>query len=313
MRQRRGKTVAVVALAVLVVLSGCSGAASGGGDAAVSSGGATAQSVDVTREDGGAESKSVEYSDDSGGSSGGDSGDALQIQQRQIIRTGHVTLTVDNFSDTKANLTTAVESRDGFVSDSTQRRRGADGDEYVVGSVTFRVPSENFDETMERIEAAGTVQQSSTKTRDVTDQLVDIEARLENLRAERDRLRQLYQQANDTEDVLAVQRELSQTQERIERLEAQQESLQRQVAYATITVEIREERPDPGPVEQWYDVPLVKAFLDSVSGVGTTLRAIAVVVAYALPYVLTFAGPPVVFVVGYLAYRRGVFARFRPG
>ena len=51
-------------------------------------------------------------------------------------------------------------------------------------------------------------------------QLVDIEARLESLRAERDQLRTLYRQANATDDVLAVQRELSDVQREIERLEA---------------------------------------------------------------------------------------------
>jgi hypothetical protein len=307
MSQHRPSTAALVALAALVVLAGCGGAASGGGQAVRGDGATASMSADATSGDYGAEPEAADGGD--GGSDGGE----LQIRQRQVIRTGHVSLTVENFSDAKANLTAAVESRDGFVSDSTQRRRGVDDETYLVGSVTFRVPAEQFAETMARIEAEGTVRESSTKTRDVTDQLVDIEARLANLRAERDRLRELYAQANDTEAILAVQRELSETQERIERLEARQQSLQRQVAYSTITVEIREERPDPGPVEQWYDVPLVQAFLESVSGVGTTLRAIAVVVAYATPYVLTFAGPPVALAGGYLAYRRGVFGGLRTG
>ena len=297
----RPRTLALVALAVLVVFAGCSGA--GGGGAQVSGDAATA-SMSVEPESGGGGDGAAETESDGA--------DVFDVESRQVIRTGHVTLTVEDFNDTKRNLTAAVESRDGFVSDSTQQRRGVDGDTYLVGTVTFRVPAEEFDATMERIEAAGTVQQSSTQARDVTDQLLDIEARLENLRAERERLRELYQRANDTEDVLAVQRELSATQERIERLEARQQSLQRQVAYSTITVEIREERPDPGPVEQWYDVPLVQAFLESVSGVGTTLRAIAVLAAYALPYVLVFAGPPVLLATGYLAYRRGLFGRVRP-
>jgi hypothetical protein len=304
MSEHRSGTLALVALAALVVLAGCSGAAGGGAQAS-----GDAATASVAPETGG--SGDAEYEADTEDT--GQSSDTLDVQNRQVIRTGTVALTVENFSETKRELTGVVESRDGYVSDSTQERRGVNDDTYIVGTVTYRVPAERFEETMERIEAAGTVERSSTQSRDVTDQLVDIEARLGNLRAERERLRTLYEQANDTQDVLAVQRELSETQERIERLEARQQSLQRQVAYSTITVEIREERPDPGPVEQWYDVPLVQAFLESVSGVGTTLRAIAVVAAYAAPYAIAFAGPPVLLVFGYLAYRRGLLAWSRPG
>ena len=303
MSEHRPGTLALVALAALVVLAGCTGA--GGGGAQVSG---DAVSASVAPESGGGDAG---YEADT--ESSDQSGDVLDVENRQVIRTGTVALTVENFSETRRELTGVVESRDGYVSDSTQERRGVGDDTYIVGTVTYRVPAERFEGTIERIEAAGTVERSSTQSRDVTDQLVDIEARLGNLRAERERLRTLYEQANDTEDVLAVQRELSQTQERIERLEARQQSLQRQVAYSTITVEIREERPAPGPVEQWYDVPLVQAFLESVSGVGTTLRAIAVVAAYAAPYAIAFAGPPVLLVGGYLAYRRGLLAWSRPG
>ncbi|MFB6304355.1 MAG: DUF4349 domain-containing protein, partial [Haloferacaceae archaeon] len=187
-----------------------------------------------------------------------------------------------------------------------RRRHEVTGGTYVTGSVTLRVPRERFGAMMDRAEAAGTVQSSTVQSKDVTDQLVDIEARLENLRAQRERLRTLYERANDTEAVLEVQQRLSETQERIERLEAQKRSLERRVAYSTVRVELREERPEPGPeeIEQWYDVPLVGAFLESVNGVVVVVRAAAVLAAYALPYLLAFGLPPALLVaVGYRRWR----------
>jgi hypothetical protein len=65
------------------------------------------------------------------------------------------------------------------------------------------------------------------------------------------------------------------------------------VAFSTITVHVQEPRPD-APVTQhlpWWETPLVQAFLQSVDGVTTTLRAMAVGVAFALPYVLVFGVP----------------------
>jgi len=74
----------------------------------------------------------------------------------------------------------------------------------------------------------------------VTRRVADLEARLKSLNAERDRLRELYEQANTTEDVLAVQRELADVQREIETTEAQLRTLENQVAYSTVTVDFRE-------------------------------------------------------------------------
>jgi hypothetical protein len=300
MSQNRPNALAIVALAVLVVVAGCSGA--GGGGAAVQGDGATASMDAESAEAGGGDGGEPAEAD---AAAGGGSDDVPQVQDRQVIRTGSVVLTVEDFDGTKRELTEAVESRDGYVSDSGRERRQAGDGSYVVGTVTYRVPAERFDGTMERIEAAGTVERSTTGTRDVTDQLVDIEARLENLRAERDRLRELYDQANTTEDVLAVQRELSDVQGEIERLEARQQSLENQVAYSTLTVRLEEPRPTPDRVapDRWYDTPVLSAFMQSVDGVVVVARAFVVGFAFALPYLLAF-GLPVV-VAGAVLWRLG--------
>lgn len=212
------------------------------------------------------------------------------IEQRQVIYTGNVVLQVDDFASARQNLTAAARDQGGFVSDSRARLHDAEDTTYRTGVVVLRVPRENFSTLMAHVEAGGTVRNSETSSQDVTDQLVDIEARLESLRTQRDRLRDLYASANDTEAVLAVERRLSEVQTEIERLEARQQSLQRQVAFSTITVELREDRPEP-EVERWYDVGVIGAFLASVDGVGATLRALSVGFAYALPYLFVFGAP----------------------
>lgn len=290
---RSRRTFAALLVAALIVLAGCSGAGGDGGEAA------DLAATEAAEQAAGAPAEEAPSEADGGSDDG-----APQVQDRQVIRTGRVTLTVDDYERARRNLSRAVEEMDGFVSDSTRRTHEVRGGTYVTGSVTLRVPNERFDAAMDRAESMGTVERAETNSEDVTDRLVDVEARLSNLRSERERLRTLYDRANDTEDVLAVQRRLSETQERIERLEAQQRSLERQVTYSTITVDLNEERPDPGPdaVQKWYDVPLVGAFLESVHGVTVALRALAVLAAYALPYLLVFLGP--VALVGGLAVRR---------
>jgi hypothetical protein len=286
------ETLAVLGLALLLALAGCSGfggptAKSGNGN------GPTAQYAGGNG-NGAGDGSTSDAADD--GAVLDSSAAETTVRQRQLIRTGEIRLRVNDTDGTSEAVRSLAAERDGFVSGSNVESHERHNGTLRTARIVIRVPSEEFDATVAEIESMGTVRTARTSTEDVTDQLVDIEARLENLRAERDRLRELYQQANETEDVLAVQRELADVQKEIERLEARRASLERDVAYSTITVHITEEPPDPPepePDPAWYETGLVAAFLSSVDGVVTTIRALAVAGAYLAPYALVF-GPPLV-------------------
>ncbi|WP_049900373.1 DUF4349 domain-containing protein [Halococcus agarilyticus] len=293
------RSVAAVALALLVVLAGCGGFSAGGGsdggEAASAGGGGGDQSAGSS---GGADS----LANTAGGSAadtGGNNGQALQAN-RAIVKTAHVRLEVENFSTARGNITSATRRLGGYVGASSESTRGENGNR-TAGQVVLRVPSRNFSALYDRVQATGTVLSANTNTSDVTEQLVDLEARLENLRAQRQRLRNLYENASDTEAVLKVQERLSNTQSEIERLEAQLQSLENRITLSTITVELTEPADDPVVAGAWYDVGVLDAFLDSIGGVVTTLRAAVVAVAYLAPYLLVFGVP---ILLGYLAYRR---------
>ena len=297
----RYRVLIPLALVLLVTLAGCGAANVGsGGDGARQSG--QSGSADL-----GGGTAMPEATQSAGGGDGGGGGSAaplqMQVQSRSIIRTGHVTLEVERFDRSRHNLTRATKRYGGFVGATHEENHAVDNESYATGRVVLRVPRENYSALSAEVMSEGRVLEASNETEDVTEQLVDLEARLENLRSERDRLRELYQKANETEDVLAVEKRLSEVQTEIERIEARQQSLRRQVAYSTITVELREPRPDPGPFERsrWYDTPIPSAFVDSVHGVAVVLRALVVGFAYALPYLIVFA--PVA-AVGYLGWRR---------
>ena len=303
------RAVSVIALAVLVILAGCSaGSGGGGGDAGVAgSGGESYEQADAEADRPQATATGVptEAASASGGDAdgSGSAGDA-QRANRDIIRTGTVAVEVADFESAQSNLTSTVQGYSGFVSDTRQDRREIGNETWVRGEVVLRVPSENFDALVDDTRNLGEVQSVETNSRDVTDQLVDIEARLENLRAERDQLRALYEQANTTEDVLAVQRELSDVQQEIERLEARQQSLQNQVAFSTLTVRLQEPRPQPDRFapDRWYDTPVISAFLESVAGAAVALRAAVVGFAFALPYLVVFGIPLTVVGIGFRRY-----------
>jgi len=267
------RSVALVVLAaVLLLTAGCLG---GGGPGAQADGGGNGNGNGNGNENDDAAAQSQEVGADA------DRGE-IQASQRSIIRSGSVELEVDDFDDTRRTLTGTVREYGGFVSNSRIETNERDNETYKSGEIVVRVPKGNFSIVVNQTRTLGDLQSVNIESEDVTDQLVDLNARLENLRAERERLRALYGNATDTAAVLDVQDELS--------LEAEKKSLERRVALSTLRVQMREPQPDSEPIdaEDWTDTPVPVAFLESVNDVLTSLQTLIVAIAYALPYLVVY-------------------------
>ncbi len=119
-----------------------------------------------------------------------------------------------------------------------QDHRSPEGIAHQI-SLTLRVPQIQLDSVLADIRVLGTVQQQSITAEDVSDQLVDLEARLKNLRRSEAALLEIMERSGEIADVLEVSRELSTVRESIERMAAQQQSLERQVAYSYIYLTLK--------------------------------------------------------------------------
>jgi hypothetical protein len=222
----------------------------------------------------------------------GESEDSLPaIQGRARIKTGQIALQVEDFDAARSALTSRARQHGGYVSDVSRRQHRNGNRTWSTGELTIRVTAENFSALRDDAKGSGVVLREDVSTRDVTDQLVDLNARIENLERQRDRLRTLYDRANETEELLAIQGQLSDVQGEIERLEARRKSLRQQVSYSTLTVELREPRPGSPRVElpSYHERPLVDAFVSSINGVIVLAQAALVTAAYALPYLVVLA------------------------
>ena len=106
-------------------------------------------------------------------------------------------------------------------------------------TLTLRVPAERFEETLVRIrEMGGTVVGESTQEQDVTSQVVDLEARIDNLTASEASYRVLAERAEAVDDVLAVQSRLDAVRGQIEQLQAQLDNVSGQAALSTLVVRL---------------------------------------------------------------------------
>ena len=276
---------------MLVVLAGCGTGGSGGdaGDAAPNGSGGGSGNGGAGSGGGAATEQAARDSNGGGAATG------AQAAERALIRDGTIRLEVTEYDAARANLSAAVAANGGFVAESSEEVHEVDNETFTTGRIVFRVPAGNFSAFFERVGAAGEVLSSQSTTEDVTDRLVDLRARLSNAEAERDRLRSLYESANETDDVLAVSEKLSEAQERVERLEAKLAALEGRVALSTVTVHLREPGPEPATTEAglaFHERNVVEAFAGSVAGVVRLGRSAVVALAYALPY-LVVVGVPV--------------------
>ena len=152
--------------------------------------------------------------------------------ERQIVSQASLTIEVRNVNAATTQLRGLVESTGGFI----EHISTSGGPNPEFGSAVVRVPGERFVETLDRIEGLGRPLEQSLGQRDVTGQVIDLEARLRSERSAEQSLLKLLDRAASVTDVLTVERELSRVRATVERLQGELEYLQRSVALATIAV-----------------------------------------------------------------------------
>jgi len=287
----------VLAVVLLVVLAGCGGSGSGGDASQATKAGATVTEAEAA---GGGSGVADEGGDDGGAQldSGSDSGRSIdaraKTQARYRIKTARIRLDVESYADARGRLVSETRALGGYVDSETSDRHTRGNETWKTGTLVLRVPSENYEQVIAAAEASGTVVHKETDARDVTERVVDLRARLTNLQSQRDRLRDLYESANDTEAILQVGQRLSEVQGEIERVQGKLQVLENQVAYSTVRIQLQEQPPE-GPVgpqaAAWYETGVIAAFIESVNGVVVVGRMLVVGIAYVAPYTMAFGIP----------------------
>lgn len=159
--------------------------------------------------------------------------DALKGREPLIVRSGQLNLEVAVLDDALAAAERAVVAAGGYVAAS--QRQG--DDENAGAMVTFRIPVERWEPTLAELRTVGAkVLLEQTGSEEVTSQVVDLGARLVNLRATESALQAIMAKATKIPDILEVQAQLTGVRGEIEQLTAQKQSLEERAALATLTV-----------------------------------------------------------------------------
>ncbi|HXX46401.1 MAG TPA: DUF4349 domain-containing protein [Candidatus Acidoferrales bacterium] len=165
--------------------------------------------------------------------------EAPQPSGPMIAQTASLTIVANNYDDASAALGRLTASEGGYVQKLTSNART--GESRTV-SATLRVPAKQLDGFLAELRKLGRVEQESQANDEVTDQYVDLQARLKSARASEQRMLQLLQtRTGKLEDVLDAERELARIRGEIESMEGQRVLLAHRVDYATVEVQLREE------------------------------------------------------------------------
>lgn len=209
---------------------------------------------------------------------------------KMIIYNAELSLVVKDSGVAQEDITRMIEGVGGYVSNSSSYT-------YSGGlrriTLTLRLPAEKFNETMTALrDMAMEVTQETIGSQDVTQEYVDLESRLRALEAKAERLEELMEQAEDTEAVLAVYEQLSQTQIEIEQTKGRMQYLERSAAMATITVSLTPDAlSQPIEVAGWRPGGVAKeSFQALIKAFQWLINALIRVVILVLPVMLFLGG-----------------------
>lgn len=157
--------------------------------------------------------------------------------ERKIVKTGYITLEVEDIAETISEVTKVADELGGYVVSSHK----SEGEKQVSGSVRIRIPADRFDEAFDRLrQLAINVPHESTTSKDITEEYIDLEARLHNLEATEAQYLALLEKAETVEEMLKVQQALSNVRGQIEQIEGRIRYLERTSDMALIEVTLRE-------------------------------------------------------------------------
>ena len=162
--------------------------------------------------------------------------------ERKIIREGDIRFETNNAEETKDLISKAVSDFKGYISsDNVYTYK-----DKVEHRIVIRVPAGNFDSLLNKISAsARKIESKNINVLDVTEEFVDIEARIRTKKDLENRYKELLKKATKVEELLAIEKEIGTLRADIESIEGRLKYLSDRVFYSTLTVTFYEKTAVP--------------------------------------------------------------------
>jgi hypothetical protein len=208
------------------------------------------------------------------------------VDNRKIVRTGHVALVVTTYDEARAQLDVIVQQAGGFI-DST--RVSHHEGRVSQAELVLRIPASAFGGLLPALRALGEIQSETTDASDITDQYVDVSARLASARALEKRLLELAATGTGrVSEVLEVERELARVRAEVEQYQGTIRMWDDQVALSTLSITLSTKQPEIAapkpPAPPSFGDNVEGAFDRSVEALGDAGEGLAMAAVSLLPW-----------------------------
>lgn len=159
--------------------------------------------------------------------------ETIPITERKLIKEGRVEFKSKDLAETRKQVLHAVEKYKGYVAADNEYnetyRRGS--------SLTMRIPAADFEKFLAEVLAgAETVVSKDINARDVTEEFLDVTARLKTKKELETRYLELLKQAKSVAEILEIEKQANELRAEIESMEGRLKYLENQVTYSTISI-----------------------------------------------------------------------------
>lgn len=234
----------------------------------------------------------------------------VEIKERKIIRNANLRIESGSPQETQKKIVGIANANGGFILESKTLVTDDQVRNQNRFSVILQVPSDKFDSVLAEIrEAGGRVLSETLKGQDVTEEFIDVEARLKAKKVLEERFLEIMKRAGSVKDALEVERELESVRTEIERIEGRRRSLENLTSLSKVTVDVI----PPSAISAsstgfWYQ--LKDALNDGFEGALTFVLLLVRIFITLIPFLLIIV-LPVLLVLRYLwrTYKRNRQAR----
>ena len=220
---------------------------------------------------------------------------------RKLIRTIYLSLQTTEFDSVLSDLSAKTTELGGYIENSSISGNSYYYQSTRYASYTIRIPSDQLDQFVDIVGELGNVTQKNESVEDVTLQYVDVESRKKALETEQERLLELLSQAENMEDLLAIESKLSDVRYELENYGSQLRMLDNQIDYSTVNVDVDEVERVTDTGEKSFFGEIKDRFGDSLYTVGRDMRGFVIVVLGSLPILIVWA---VIIIVVVLAVKK---------
>jgi len=209
--------------------------------------------------------------------------DYVTVQDRMIIYNGYISLETDDIDGTLNRIRSLAEGYNGYVAGTSRSMIG----NQALADITIRIPQNRFRSTIDDILTYGKILDERTTSEDVTEQYIDLKARLKNLEILEQSLTDLLNRTATIEEILKVEQELARIRGEIDSLQGQLNYLERNVTMSMIKVSLREPpSPFTPPGMDWGET-----FETAIRGLFAVISGLIILIIAILPLIIIIGIP----------------------